>query len=105
MTAADMRHLQRMLQCIAAIRDRSISLVRGADSLLFLRDALDAVEQRWVDDFTAEVATLESAGLASPEQIAEMGERYAFVVREALEHLEGMVRALLPDGDLPTDER
>jgi len=104
MTAADGRHLRRMLDCIAAMRSQSVSLVQGADSLLFLRNALEQAEQSWVDEFTSHLATLESAGLASPDQIATMGSRYAGTMHGALDALEGLVRGRFPGGIPPAGE-
>ena len=104
MTPADASHLRRMLDCVSAMRSKSVSLVQGADSLLFLRNALEAVEQGWADEFTSHLATLESAGLASPEQIANMGSRYADVVTGALDALEAMVRCHFPGGIPPTED-
>jgi hypothetical protein len=106
MSPADVRHLRRMLACISAVRSGGASLVEGANSLLFLRDALDATEEAWTDEFTSHVATLESAGLATQEQVTAMGGSYASVVANVIDTLEAMVRGRFPGGTLPdeTDE-
>jgi len=104
MTAADGRHLRRMLDCIAGMRSESVSLVQGADSLLFLRNALEHAEQSWVDELTSHLATLEFAGLASPEQVTAMGSKYAEVVAGALDALEDLVRGRFPDGVPPAGD-
>lgn len=93
-----------MLECISAMREKSVSLVRGVDNLLFLRDALDTVEEGWANEFTSNLATLESAGLASPEQIASMGSRYSDIVMHALDALERMVRGRFPLSMPPEEE-
>lgn len=103
MTPVDARHLRRMLECISAMRSKSLSLVQGADSLFFLRNALEEIEQTWADEFTSHLATLESAGTASREQIAAMGSRYADVVAGALDALERMVDGRFPGGLPPAE--
>ena len=102
-TPADARQLHRMLAVISALRSGGASLVEAADSLLFLRDALERVDESWSDEFTSHVATLESAGSASDEQIATMGSTYQSVVLEALEQLEELVRRVAHE-QLPNDD-
>jgi hypothetical protein len=104
MTPADVRHLRRMLECISGMRSQSVSLVQGADTLLFLRNALEEIDQPWADAFTSHLATLESAGTASRDQIATMGSRFADVVADALDALERMVCSRFPGGLPPTEE-
>jgi hypothetical protein len=104
MISVDIRHLQRMLDCISAMRTGALSLVGGADNLLFLLDALEVAEPAWADEFTSYVATIESAGTASPEQIASMGSQFPAVVATTLDALAEMVRSRLPDKVPPKDE-
>lgn len=96
MTSADRRHLRRMLSCLASLRAGSMSLVAGADTLLFLRNALERVDEEWDESFTAQIATLESAGVATDEQMATMGPSYGNVISRALDGLESLVRSQLP---------
>jgi hypothetical protein len=94
MTSADVRHLRRMLSCITSLRGSSVSLVAGAGSLLFLRDALEHVDADWDESFTDQIATLESAAVATDEQVA-MGASYGAVISQALDCLEGLVKGQL----------
>ena len=91
----DERQLRRMLDCIDATRNNRMSLQAASDSLLFLRDALENLQADWARDFTSHLATLESAGLASPEQIGGMGEGYPRLIAETLDALDVLVRARL----------
>jgi hypothetical protein len=101
MTPADFRHLQQMRACIASLRSGATSLGAGADSLLFLRTSLETVEAGWDESFTAHVATLESAGLATSEQVAAMGQGYSAAISQALDDLETLVTSQLPsDGSI-----
>jgi len=104
MTPTDLRHLQRMRACIASLRTGAMSLVEGADSLLFLRSALETVDAAWDESFTAHAATLESAGLATSEQVASMGKGYSTVVSQALDSLETLVTSQLPSDGLIGEE-
>ena len=103
MSPADIRQLRRMLLCIASLRSGALSLVAGAGDLLFLRDALEAVDASWDEAFTAEVATLESAGTATPEQVTAMGATFEATVARALDALEEMVTGRLPADALSED--
>jgi hypothetical protein len=76
-----------------------MSLVAGADSLLFLRNALETVEADWDESFTDHVATLESAGLATDEHVAAMGESFRTAISRALDGLEALVNSQLPSDD------
>lgn len=102
MSPKDARQFRQMLNCITDMRRGATNLVQGADSLLFLRSALEAVEEAWSDEFSSHVATLESAGLATSAQVEEMGSRFQAVVSGALDSLETMVLARFPVP--PTDE-
>ena len=102
MTSADTRHLRRMLSCITSLRGSSMSVVAGADSLLFLRNALEHVDADWDESFTAQIATLESAGVATDEQVATMGASYGAVISQALDCLEVLVKSQL-SGDAPLE--
>jgi hypothetical protein len=107
MTSADVRHLRRMLSCITSLRGNSVSLVAGAGSLLFLRDALKHVDADWDESFTDQIATLESAAVATDEQVATMGASYGAVISQALDCLEGLVKGQLSSDaalDAETDE-
>lgn len=91
----DERQLMRMLDCLDAARRGGVSLRAASDSLLFLRGALEHVDRGWADDFTSHVATLESASLASPSQMHDMGGEYPRLVNATLDALEALVRARL----------
>lgn len=91
-TPADARHLERMLECTERMRVGTITLAEGADTLLSLRDALEAAEPGWAAELTDGIATLESAGTASPEQIAMMGREYPALVAMTLDTIERQVR-------------
>ncbi|HEY6557432.1 MAG TPA: hypothetical protein VI072_09165 [Polyangiaceae bacterium] len=80
------------------------SLVDGANSLLFLRDALEKADEIWIDEFTSRVATLESAGLATGEQVNAMGVAYENVVQSELSELEAMISGKLPAEAAKEDE-
>jgi hypothetical protein len=95
MLASDRRHLERMLQCVAAARAGDISLVAAADTLLALRSAVEYDEDGWADEITSHVATIESAGLATAEQRRVMGARYSEVVELALGSVEQAVTTVL----------
>ncbi len=96
MTSADRRHLRRMLSCLASLKTGSMSLLAGADTLLFLRNALEHFDEEWDDSLTRQIATLESAGLATDEQVATMGASYGAVISGALDDLESLVKSQLP---------
>ena len=82
-----------------------MSLVVGANSLLFLRNALEHVDADWDASFTTQVATLESAGVATNSQVAAMGETYSAVVSQALDVLEALLNSKLPiSASLEEDE-
>jgi hypothetical protein len=87
----DARQLRRLLDCIGAARNGRLSLVQLADSLLFLRDALENADEEWSSEFTSNIASLESAGLATDEQKAVMGENLERVVSAALAELESLI--------------
>lgn len=91
-TPADARHLARMLECTERMHGGTLTLVEGADRLLSLRDALEAAEPGWAAELTDGIATLESAGTASPEQIATMGRDYPALVTTTLDTIERLVR-------------
>ncbi|WP_050725658.1 hypothetical protein [Vulgatibacter incomptus] len=93
MSQRDARQLRRMLTCISGTRQGGVALVEVADSLIFLRDALENVEESWSDEFTSHVATLESAGVATSAQIERMGPQHQAIVSGALDALEAMVKA------------
>jgi hypothetical protein len=96
----DARQLRRMLDCIVAARSGNVSLVQVAGSLLFLRDALEVVDEQWEDTLTSHIMTLESAGLASAEQKVTMGSAFENVIATALGELEVLTRshpAYVPD--------
>jgi hypothetical protein len=80
-----------MLSCIVAARSGDMSLVEAADSLLLLRDSLEEAEPSWLNELTALIATLESAGMTSPEQLRVMGARYDRLVEDTLSALEQLV--------------
>jgi hypothetical protein len=89
--AADRRHLQLMLADLLAMRSGASSFLQGADRLLFLRDCLTRVDDSWDERFTAQVATIESIGLASAEQRVQMGDKYAALVSNTLDSIEGLI--------------
>jgi hypothetical protein len=97
------RQLQRLLDCIIAARNGRLSLVQLANSLLFLRDALVNADEDWSSAFTSHAATLESAGLATDEQRAVMGEKFERVVSTALATLESLIHKY-PTADLGQGE-
>jgi len=80
-----------MLDCIVAARGGSVSLIEAANTLLFLRDALAVAGDEWSSAFTSHAVTLESAGLATPEQKASMGSRFESVISSALAELESLI--------------
>jgi hypothetical protein len=90
--AADRRHLQLMLADLLAMRSGASSFLQGADRLLFLRDCLTGVDDSWDERFTAQVATIESIGLASAEQRVQMGDKYAALVSNTLDSIEGRIK-------------
>lgn len=89
------RHLQRMLDVIEVARKGKASLVNVADSLHFLLSSLEGVDRPWAEQFGSHVLTLESAGLASPEQKRNMGKGFATLKTQTLGALETMVRTRL----------
>ncbi len=89
--AADTRHLQCMLADLLAMRSGALSLLQGADRLLFLRDCLTIVDDRWDEQFTSHVATIESIGLASAEQRVQMGDNYAALLASTLDSIEELI--------------
>jgi hypothetical protein len=91
MSQGDNRNLRRMLECIGAARTGRMTLVGLADALLHLRDALDAVDPAWAEELTSHIATLESAGLATSEQIRTMGPKYEEVIANTLAAAERLV--------------
>jgi hypothetical protein len=62
-----------MVDVLAAVRGGKASLVQAADSLLFLRDAVDERDESWADEFTGHVATLESAGIDAKGNVLGRG--------------------------------
>jgi hypothetical protein len=72
-------------------RANRITLVEAANSLLFLRNAIEISDRSWRDRFTSYVATLESAGTATAKQRREMGHSYEVLVASTLEELERLI--------------
>lgn len=93
--AREIRQLQHMLGCLASMRRDQRLLVDGVDSLLFLRDALEEVDAQWSRELTNHLATLESAGVATPEQIRTMGKEYPELIARTLDAVERLVRSSL----------
>lgn len=83
-----------MLYVLDDARESRTSLVNAASSLLFLRNALSSVDREWEVDFTAQIATLESAGLATDDQREQMGATHAILVAKTLDRLQDMVASL-----------
>lgn len=81
-----------MLDCLLAARAGSVPLVQAADTLLFLRDALEVADEEWSSAFTSHIATLESAGLVTAEQKAKMGAGFERAVSTALAALQALIR-------------
>lgn len=94
MKARDIRHLRRMKFAIADARANRISLVDAANSLLFLRNAMEVIDPPWSDRFTSHIATLESAGTASLQQRTAMGQSYDAMIATTLDELEKMVESI-----------
>jgi hypothetical protein len=70
------------------------SLVDAANSLLFLRNAMESLDRSWSDRFTSHIATLESAGTATAEQRNTMGTSFHELVENTLKELGEMVSSL-----------
>ena len=87
---------------ISDTRANRTPLVDAANSLLFLRNAMEALDRSWSDRFTSHIATLESAGTATAEQRSEMGSRYDALIANTLDELEEMV-ASIDVGDVEED--
>lgn len=68
-----------------------MSLVEAADALLFLRDSLALVGPSWLDEVTGLIATLESAGVTSPERLQTLGPSYGQLLEDTLSALERLV--------------
>lgn len=79
-------------------------LLTGTDSLVFLHNSLEMTEGAWDDAVTFEVATLESAGLATPQQVSEMGAAYKATITKALDKLEVLVLRRVPSDPLDEDD-
>lgn len=94
MLPSDKRQLQKMLYVLSDARANRTSLVDAANSLLFLRNALSSVDREWEVDFTAQIATLESAGLATDDQRKQMGAAHAALVAQTFDRLQNMITNL-----------
>lgn len=99
MISANQRHFQRMLEVIDAARKDKASLVSVADSLHYLLASLEVIDRQWAEQFGSYVLTLESAGLASPEQRRDMGEAFPALKGKTLDALETMVKARMGGGN------
>jgi len=75
-------------------RANRTSLIGAANSLLFLRNAMETLDRSWGDQLTSHIATLESAGTATKEQRKEMGSRYHELVESTLDELATMIESL-----------
>jgi hypothetical protein len=98
MVSANDRHFQRMLDVIEAARKGDASLVNVADSLHFLLSNLEGVDRPWAEKFGSHVLTLESAGLASPEQRNEMVQGLPALKVQTLDAVEALVKECMGDG-------
>lgn len=104
MLPSDKRQLRKMLYVLSDARAMRTSLVDAANSLLFLRNALSSVDRGWEMEFTAQIATLESAGLATDDQRKQMGAAHAALVAQTLDRLQRMVMDLHPEDQENNDD-
>jgi hypothetical protein len=79
-------------------------LLTGTDILVFLHSSMEVTEDAWDDAFASEVATLESAGLATPQQVSEMGTAYKATITKALNEIEALVLRRVPVDSLDEDD-
>jgi len=86
------------------MKSGAVSLLAGTDTLVFLHSSTEVAEDGWDDEFTSEVATLESAGLATLQQVSEMGTSYEIAIAKALNELEALVLRRVPADSLDEDE-
>jgi hypothetical protein len=86
------------------MKSSAVPLLTGTDSLVFLHHSLEMTEDVWDDAFTSEIATLESAGLATPQQVSEMGVAYQATITKALDELEALVLRRVPADSLDEDD-
>jgi hypothetical protein len=93
--------MKQSLQSFTAGRIGLDALISG---LLNLRDSIDEVDPDWEQDFTQEVATLDSADQTTLEQRAVMGESLVHIVSEAVTHLSQLVEKPIAGLDLATVE-
>ena len=70
-------------------------LLSGVGTLLFLRNALENADAPWSKELTDHIATLESASIATSEQIRTMGAGYSELIERTLDALEQLVRLRL----------
>lgn len=91
------RILQLMLADLLAMRSGASSFLQGADRLLLLRDCLTRVDDSWDEQFTAQVATIESIGLASAEQRVQLGDKYVVFIASTFDSIEGLIVRQLKD--------
>jgi hypothetical protein len=82
----------------------AVPLLAGADTLVFLHSSMEVIEEAWDHAFTSEIASLESAGLAAPQQMSEMGTAYKTTIAKALNELEVLVLHLVPADALEEDD-
>jgi hypothetical protein len=84
--------LQRMEECVENARRDPQALRSAVDSLLVLRDSLETGDRPWFDKLTQEIATLESASVASQTQKQSMGATYPELIRRTLDEVVSLIR-------------
>jgi len=105
MSERDIRQLMLMQESLRSFDTHRMSLDALASSLLNLCDAIGEIDPVWEHEFTQAVATLDSAGQATTEQRAMMGDGFAQLVAETTSQLNHLVTAAIASRQsAPADE-
>ncbi|WP_163834676.1 hypothetical protein [Spartinivicinus ruber] len=92
MSDYNLRQLEKMHLQISAYKDGKIDLRSLIEDLMFLRDALEEVEQKWEHDFTDRIIDLESAySYALEKNAGNLDSLTQKIVEDALPKLQFLI--------------
>ena len=85
------RQLLKMLHQLSILKEKPECIVQVASNLIFLRDAMDNIEEDWECEFNEQVLNLESLSCATEEQIKNMGSEFGRILIETTDKLYELI--------------